>query len=75
MNLSELGFTPALSFEFEQQFGNKENLLPARVVRADKDRYTVLSEAGQSVAEVTGKMLHDARARGDLPVVGDRVAV
>jgi ribosome biogenesis GTPase len=73
MNLADYGLTPALSFEFASTF-DKQQLVPARVVRVDKHRYTVVSAGGQNIAEISGRLLHES-APADLPVIGDWVAI
>ncbi len=44
-----------------------------RVAREDRDRYIVLTAAGATPALLTGRFRHEARARADLPAVGDWV--
>jgi ribosome biogenesis GTPase len=51
-----------------------QGLIPARVVREDRDRYQLRTEAGDVAGEVSGRLRHDARTRADLPAVGDWVA-
>src|SRR5262249_26123162 len=50
-------------------------LVPARVVEENREIYKVFSEAGESWAELAGKLRHDAKSRADLPAVGDWVLV
>ena len=53
--------------------GDCEPFVPARVVGEEKNSFRLWSEAGEWLAEVAGKMLHEVVERGDLPVVGDWV--
>lgn len=48
---------------------------PARVVAHDRERYRVLTPAGELQAELAGRLRHEAQDRLDLPVVGDWVAI
>ncbi len=71
--LESLGFTPAL----EQH--RLENLAAGfetgRVVAEHKERYVVLTPAGEFDAEITGHLRFAARSRADFPAVGDWVAL
>ena len=73
MDLRALGWDNA----FQQSFQSfvSESLVPARVALEHKHAYGLLSAAGELTAECTGKLLHRAAARGELPAVGDWVAV
>lgn len=73
MNLAELGWNAA----FEQRFAEFANggLSASRVVREDRQLYTVVCEEGTLAAEVSGKMRHEAGSRSDFPAVGDWVAI
>lgn len=50
-----------------------EGAWPARVIRASREIYTILSEKGEAKAVLSGKHRHQAYDWGDLPVVGDWV--
>jgi ribosome biogenesis GTPase len=52
-----------------------QGLSPARVAREDRGCYLVYSEQGELTAEITGRLRHKAAGRGDLPAVGDWVAI
>jgi ribosome biogenesis GTPase / thiamine phosphate phosphatase len=54
-----------------------QDLVPARVVRADRDRWLVLAggDADARTAVVRGRLRHEALAPSDLPTVGDWVAL
>jgi ribosome biogenesis GTPase len=73
MNLEELGFTA----EFEEHFRalNLDGCRPGRVAREDRKHYLVYTEVGELLADVTGKLRHGAASKGELPAVGDWVAV
>jgi len=49
--------------------------VPARVVRGARGVYTVRGEAGEWVAETSGKFRHRTTSRADFPAVGDWVAI
>jgi ribosome biogenesis GTPase / thiamine phosphate phosphatase len=50
-------------------------LLPARVALEHKHAYALLTGVGELSGECTGRLLHHAKSRADLPAVGDWVAV
>lgn len=70
--LAALGWAPHFASALEA-LGDPA-LVPARVSAADRGRLELLGEAGTATAEVAGRLRHDAAA-GDLPVVGDWVAL
>ena len=47
--------------------------VPARVVLEHTHIYRVITEAGETLARVSGRLRHRAQARPDFPVVGDWV--
>src|SRR6185503_204557 len=49
--------------------------VPARVTLEHTHIYRVLSEAGESLARVSGRLRHHAATRADFPAVGDWVAL
>ncbi len=73
MSLQHLGWTPA----WAQQFASyrQQNLVPARVIREDREAYTVAGDFGERLARVTGRLRHQATGRADFPGVGDWVAL
>lgn len=73
MTLDSLGWNDGFAAAF-QSFAS-DGLLPARVALEHKHAYELLSPLGEIAAECTGKLLHTVRSRGDLPAVGDWVAV
>jgi ribosome biogenesis GTPase len=71
--LAQLGWIPA----FEEQFAPyaADGLEPARVAVEHRDAYVVYTARGERPAELSGRLRHAAAERGDLPAVGDWVAV
>jgi ribosome biogenesis GTPase len=72
MTLSSLGWNDffANSFEPFSEIG----LIPARVALEHKHACSLLSTSGELSAECTGRLLHHAVQRAELPAVGDWVA-
>ena len=73
MSLSLLGWDDSFARHFSSL--NASDFVPARVVLEHKHAYTLLCAHGELAATCTGKLLHSATARADLPAVGDWVAV
>jgi len=73
MSLAELGWHAFFEPHFEAF--RKQGLVPARVAREERDLFGVYGEVGRLTAEVSGRMRHEARSRGELPAVGDWVAI
>ncbi len=73
MQLSSLGWNDFFARHFASL--NAPDLLPARVALEHKHAYTLLAASGEFTATCTGKLLHAAAARADLPAVGDWVAL
>ena len=73
MNISELGWSRCLSEDFRPY--EEQGLVPARVVREERRHYQLVTEAGEVIAEVSGRLRHQAGSREDLPATGDWVAV
>ena len=73
MNLSSLGWDNFFSGHFAP-FAS-DGFVPARVALEHQHAYELLSAQGELAAECTGKLLHAADARTDLPAVGDWVVV
>lgn len=73
MLLDDLGFDR----EFAESFGDyaSEGYRPGRISLEHKNLYIALTEYGEISAFPTGRMYHDAADGGDLPVVGDWVAL
>ena len=72
MNLSSLGMTMEVRAAFEAQ---GEDIFPGRVTAEHREMYRVATEAGETNAEVSGRMIHDAVSRLDYPAVGDWVSL
>jgi ribosome biogenesis GTPase / thiamine phosphate phosphatase len=71
--LAQLGWTPALEEQFAPHAA--DGLEPARVAVEHRDAYVVYTARGERPAELSGRLRHAAAERGDLPAVGDWVAV
>jgi len=70
-NLKTLGWN---SF-FENQFEEYKNsgFVPGRIAVENKNNYLVLTEHGETLAEVSGKLLFTAESNSELPKTGDWV--
>jgi ribosome biogenesis GTPase len=73
VRLTRLGWTPSLESEFEPHAA--AGCIPARVGAQHRGAYVVLLESGERPAEPSGGLRHRAGGRGELPVVGDWVAL
>ena len=73
MELIELGWEPFFAEGFEQW--SRNGLVPARVVREDREVYLLLAETGELTGRVSGRFAHEAQGAGSYPSVGDWVAV
>jgi ribosome biogenesis GTPase len=73
MKPEDLGWCPF----FAEQFApfKQKGLLPARVVRGEKNYFRVNCEGQELTARFAGRIRHKADGRSELPVVGDWVAV
>ena len=71
--LEHLGWTPAIEEQFAPYAA--DGLEPARVGRRAPGRLLVYTASGERRAELSGRLRHAAVERGDLPAVGDWVAV
>src|SRR5262245_8673165 len=72
MDLERLGFTSSFEEAFRPFAG--EGLRPARVASAHTRVYRVYHEGGERLAEVAGRLRHEAAGPQDFPTVGDWVA-
>jgi len=63
--------------QFDQAFAPHRfaGLVPARVVTEDKHHFTVLTTSGDRQAVISGRLLHHAASKAELPKVGDWVAI
>jgi len=74
MSLTKLGWNAALDESFAPH--RDAGLVPARVAVEDKHFFRVWTADAELSAQVTGKLLHEARgAKSKLPKVGDWVAI
>jgi ribosome biogenesis GTPase len=71
--LIRVGWTPALADTFAPFAA--EGLVPGRVALEHTHIYRVITETGESLARVSGRLRHRAATRTDFPAVGDWVAV
>lgn len=73
MLLYELGFTDDRINDKNEN--GRNGLLTGRIIAEHKERFVVLTEEGETDAEITGNMRFSARSREDFPAVGDWVAL
>jgi ribosome biogenesis GTPase len=73
LNLNDLGWTDGHTTDFEPHAA--AGLVPARVSEQHRGAYVVLAEDGELRADLAGRLEHEAAGAGDLPAVGDWVAV
>jgi len=73
LELEKLGWTSSLEESFAPFAAT--GLVPGRVSAAHTHLYRVLTRAGDWLAEVTGRLRHEARGPEDFPAVGDWVAL
>ncbi len=73
MNLHDLGWTDSHQTDFEPHAA--AGLVPARVSEQHRGAYVVLAEQGELRADLAGRLSHGAAGAGELPAVGDWVAV
>lgn len=65
----------ALTQRVKQEASMYEDLFLARVAIQHKDKYKIVTEEGEALAEVSGKFKHEAVGTEDFPAVGDWVMV
>ena len=71
MRLESLGWNSLYQSQVTQF--ERENYVPARVSEEQKNYFRLLSEPGEYIAEVSGKLRYGAEDRDGLPTVGDWV--
>lgn len=71
--LEDLGWTDSHTIDFEPHAA--EGLVPARIAVQHRGVFIVLSELGELRAVAAGRLSHEASGAGDLPAVGDWVAI
>lgn len=72
-DLSNLGWSEFFETPFQPY--RAEGYKPARIALEYNHLYRVLSPQGELLAEVAGRLRHEAANRSDLPAVGDWVAI
>lgn len=70
---ARLGWSPELDEAFAPHAA--DGLEPARVTVQNRGLYLVVGDGGEQEAEITGRLRHAAEDGGDLPAVGDWVAL
>ncbi len=60
-----------LSGQFVALSAEYPSLSPGRILAQEKGMYRVVSHAGEQLAQISGKLRHDAATACDFPVVGD----
>jgi len=73
VDLAALGWSDRLAETFAPHAA--EGLVPARVALEHTHIYRVISETGEWLARVSGRLRHQAETRVDFPAVGDWVAI
>jgi ribosome biogenesis GTPase len=73
MTLADLGWNDRLARAFASV--GIANTVPARVSLEHTHIYRVLSESGEWLARVSGRLRHQAASRAEFPAVGDWVAI
>ena len=73
MDLAALGWSPAWADVFTPYAA--DSLLPARVALEHTHIYRLITEEGEWLARVSGRLRHRATSRVEFPAVGDWVAV
>ncbi len=75
VDLALLGWDAALAATFAERAGAGHALVPGRVVLEHNHVYRVMTEAGEFLAQATGRLKFFAAGRDELPAVGDWVGV
>lgn len=73
VRLEDLGWDRFFESHFEQL--NQPGIAPARVIEEFKGFYRVRSAQAEYLAEIAGRLQHEAATRADFPAVGDWVAI
>lgn len=73
MSLDSLGWNPRLATAATPHL--EAGLVPMRISREDRDRYTLLSPQGERAGVLAGRARLEVAARADLPATGDWVMV
>ena len=70
-SLEELGWCEF----FRNQLIGQTDLVPARIAEENRELYRIFCEQGEFLAELAGRVRHEAQSRSVLPAVGDWVQV
>jgi ribosome biogenesis GTPase len=73
MNLKSLGWNSAFQTAFQKY--QEKRFEPARIVSQEGNLYTALAKNGELRGKVSGRMRYECAQNGELPVVGDWVAI
>jgi len=73
MTLEDWGWSPFFAEQFKPW--QTRGMLPARVIRGEKNYFRVWTSEAELTVRFAGKIRHRAGCRADLPVVGDWVVV
>jgi ribosome biogenesis GTPase len=73
LSLTRLGWNTRLEEAFDEYL--TAGLVPARVALEHTHIYRVMTETGETLARVSGRLRHRAAGRADFPAVGDWVAL
>jgi ribosome biogenesis GTPase / thiamine phosphate phosphatase len=73
INLETLGWSPFFESGFKQF--SKSGYSVGRVTEAHKNLYRILTENGELMGKMSGKMRHENIGGGDLPATGDWVVM
>ncbi|MGH7727100.1 MAG: ribosome small subunit-dependent GTPase A [Candidatus Eiseniibacteriota bacterium] len=73
MTLETLGWNDRLAGSYEALAAPERE--PARVLRADREQYHVQGAGSPLVAQVSGRLRHEARNAAEFPAVGDWVVI
>jgi ribosome biogenesis GTPase len=73
MEIEDLGWSEWFGRAFDGLRDALGNVVPARVIAAQRERYRLLTPEGTFDAQLSGRVRHEA-TEGDLPAVGDWVA-
>lgn len=72
LKLDDIGYDSVFKENFNSSFSDEFS--PARITTVNKNNFLLLSEFGETYAELAGKFMFDLDSALDLPTVGDWVA-
>lgn len=73
MDLESLGWNEQYQSAFDAIA--EQSFIAARVISEDRNAYHLSDQSGESIANISGSFRYNANHKGDLPVVGDWVAI